>query len=40
MTDTDTIDLLTLLDSRVMRFSRRAALRREQEPRADRKSVV
>ncbi|HUQ04060.1 MAG TPA: AMP-binding protein [Kofleriaceae bacterium] len=34
MTATDTIDLLTLLDSRFVRFSRRAALRREQEPRA------
>jgi long-chain acyl-CoA synthetase len=34
MTDNDTLDLLTLLDSRFLRFSRRAALRREHEPRA------
>jgi long-chain acyl-CoA synthetase len=34
MTDTDNLDLLTLLDTRFVRFSRRAALRREHEPGA------
>ncbi|MBZ0232241.1 MAG: AMP-binding protein [Deltaproteobacteria bacterium] len=34
MTDQDISDLLTLLDSRFVRFSRRAALRREHEPGA------
>ena len=34
MTDHDTIDLLTLLDSRFVHFSRRAALRREHAPGA------